>query len=153
MTYNPETGEMRWRVTRPRAKAGAPLGWRSPKGYVIVGVDNRLYKAHRLAWLYVYGKWPEDQIDHINGVKDDNRIANLRDVCNRVNVQNIKKPRADNTSGFTGVTRMHKLRARPWVARVNVNGSRVLLGYYRTPVEAHEAYLSARRANYEGNTL
>lgn len=153
LDYDPATGVFTWKVTRPRATAGSVAGSISEKGYRIIGLCGRLYKAHRLAWLYMRGEWPVDQIDHINGIKDDNRIANLRDVTNRVNAQNLKGPRSDNTSGFLGVRSQKTPKARKWTAKIVVDGRHVHLGYFPTPVAAHEAYLSVRRRFYEGNTL
>lgn len=74
--YDPETGMFRWRVSNGAAKAGRLAGSLRPNGYLHIGVDCNRYYSHRLAWLYVYGVWPKDQLDHINGIPNDNRIAN-----------------------------------------------------------------------------
>src|SRR5690606_29866615 len=76
---------------------------RKKDGYRQVGIGGSHYLAHRLAWLHVYGCWPENLIDHLNGVRDDNRICNLRDVDDRTNNENILRKRSDNTSGYLGV--------------------------------------------------
>ena len=87
--------------------------------------------------MYVYGHWPEKEIDHINCVKDDNRIANLRIATRGDNCHNSSKPR-NNTSGFKGVD-YHK-HTKKWRARITVNDGQISLGYYHTPEEAHQAY-------------
>jgi hypothetical protein len=99
------------------------------------GVD---YKAHRLIWLMSYGVAPEF-IDHINGVRDDNRLENLRSVSWEENTKNAKR-RADNVSGVTGVS-FYSPKGT-WRARINYKGRTVLLGYFKTPAEA----VAARRA-------
>jgi len=111
------------------------------KGYLAITIGDRKYAAHRLAWLYVYGYWPRQQLDHINGVTTDNRIANLREVTPSQNSQNRKTPRT-NTSGFKGVffERGSNHAAKPWRAGVKMNGRRQWLGYFSTAEEASAAY-------------
>lgn len=116
------------------------------KGYRRIGFDNQRYLAHRVAWLYVHGDWPKDDIDHINGQKGDNRISNLRDVTFAVNMQNRRKPHKDNKSGFLGVS-AHV--SGTFVAKVGGK----YIGSHATPEEAHEAYLQAKRLMHEGCTI
>jgi hypothetical protein len=85
LTYDPETGELRWRVTRRRAAKGSLAGTLNRNGYRNIEVEQRCYKAHRLAWLYVTGEWPKETIDHINCKRDDNRWANLRQATTAEN--------------------------------------------------------------------
>lgn len=89
--------------------------------------------SHRLAWLYTYGHWPIDQIDHINGIRDDNRICNLREVNNQQNQMNAKK-RFDNTSGKTGVC--YFSRDNNWRSTIVFKGKSHHLGYFETKEEA-----------------
>ncbi len=90
--YDQETGIFTWKVrTARRVKAGDVAGCSDGDGYRLIKVQSRLYKAHRLAWLYIHGSWPKDQIDHINRIRTDNRIANLREVSNKQNLQNTGK--------------------------------------------------------------
>ena len=84
------------------ARAGDVAGYITDEGYRRVHVNNKMYTAHRLIWLWVYGYFPKGQIDHINGKPDDNQIKNLRDVDQSANMRNQKK-RTDNKSGITGV--------------------------------------------------
>ena len=126
--YSEETGEFTWIKTRAgTALAGSIAGNIHIKGYRIISIFGKLYKAHRLAWLYTYGKWPEDQIDHINGNRDDNRIDNLRDVSSLENSRN-SKIRCTNKSGVTGICRYK--RNNKWVAQISVKGKVINLGHF-----------------------
>lgn len=138
--YDQETGIFTWKVsTSNRVKVGDVAGCPDGHGYLLISVQSRLYKAHRLAWLYVSGTWPTDQIDHINRNKTDNRITNLRDVTQKQNLQN-KSKRSDNTSGYPGVS-WHKSYSK-WVARIKHNYKDIHLGYF----SILEAAISARKA-------
>lgn len=106
--------------------------------------------AHRLAWLYVYGEWPNGDIDHIDGDRLNNRIANLRDVSRRVNLENQRRPKACNKSGFLGVK---TFRDQRFQARIQVRGVQLHLGTFDTPHEAHAAYVAAKRNLHQGCTL
>lgn len=94
---------------------------------MIFRVDVTSYKAHRLAWLYIYGEWPSDQIDHINHIRTDNRIKNLRDASSYENSKNQSIPK-NNTSGVLGVG-WNKL-GRKWRSNISVNGKRLHLGCF-----------------------
>lgn len=142
--YDPETGELRNRISRnPNARAGSRVGCPHSKGYLVVGVSKKNYKLHRLAWLLTYGHWPKAEIDHINGVRDDNRLLNLREANDLENSHNAKL-RTDNLSGFKGV-RWEK-RYNTFAARIRVNGTRTYLGSFRTAEAAAEAYRAAATA-------
>lgn len=119
-------------------------GCLSDKGYVQIIIDRNQYFAHRLAWLISYGAWPKDQIDHINGIRSDNRLANLRECTNKQNHQNRKKPRKDSKSGFLGVNK----NGASWQARIKVDGKEIYLGRYSSAEEAHEAYLLAKKKHH-----
>ena len=138
--YSPETGIFTWKVsTSNRVKTGDIAGSQNGLGYLQIKVCSRLYRAHRLAWLYIHGSWPTDQIDHINRIRTDNRISNLREVSNKQNQQNKSKS-SHNTSGYQGV-RWHK-RDSKWVAQIKHNQKLIHLGYFSILEEA----LSARKA-------
>lgn len=132
--YDPETG-LFFRVSK-----GTLAGKPDDKGYIRIAIWGRCRAAHRLAWLYVHGEWPSDQIDHINGAKDDNRIANLRIATNRQNVQN-RPAQANNRLGIRGVRR-HP-RTGLYEAWIWVNGKRTFLGCSKDPQIAGEAYAAA----------
>ena len=102
-------------------------------GYVVIGINRKHHYAHRLAWLYVYGYFPENDIDHKNKDKGDNRIKNLREIsraCNSRNTGNCK----NNTSGVTGVHFLNKQHR--WVSYIMVNYKRCYLGYHTDFLEA-----------------
>lgn len=102
LSYDPETGIFRRVATRRQVKSGDIAGSDDGKGYWRIRVNGEKHRAHRLAWLYVNGAWPIDQLDHINGDKLDNRICNLREATNSENQQNRSLPKS-NTSGRLGV--------------------------------------------------
>jgi hypothetical protein len=136
LSYNELTGAFKWLHSKGTAKAGNLAG-RLIKGYRVIKIDGKSYFAHRLAWLYAYGNFPESHIDHINRNKDDNSIINLRDVSRDVNQHNHGK-RTDNTSGYRGVW-FNKARNK-YEARVRFNGKRILIGYFLNPEDASNAY-------------
>jgi len=103
------------------------------EGYIRIFVCGKLYYAHRLAWLYIYGEFPKHQIDHINHIKDDNRMINLRKATSRENKKNAPL-RKDNKSGVVGVC-IHK-RSQKWSAEIKVNGKKVHLGLFEHKVDA-----------------
>lgn len=142
LDYDPGTGIFTWRVGRGgKAKAVSFAGTVSNRGYLQIRIDAKRYYAHRLAWLYFHGEFPSNQLDHINRVRSDNRIANLRPATNSENQQNLSK-RRDNTSGVIGVS-WHKQRGK-WVARIRVNGRYIYLGLYETVEAATAARLLAK---------
>jgi len=140
-SYDPETGLFTRLISNNRRlKSGEIAGSTTCGGYVRICVNGQPYQAHRLAWLYMTGSWPENQIDHINHIKDDNRIANLRDVTHRENQKNQPK-RKTNTSGVTGV--MWNVRDKRWRAKIFLNGKEKSLGGFTNKFEAICARKSA----------
>ena len=138
--YEPETGIFTRKVsTSNRVKIGDAAGSLDGHGYLQIRVQSRPHKAHRLAWLYTYGVWPKEQIDHINRNRLDNRIANLREVSHKQNQQNRSKP-SNNTSGHPGVV-WNKQRSK-WQARIRHNYKQIHLGYFSILEEA----IAARKA-------
>lgn len=146
LEYNHETGDF-VRMTRIPGvcRPGDIAGTIDTKGYVNIVIDGRRYKAHRLAWLYVHGEWPASQIDHVNMIKSDNRFENLRPATQSQNQGNTGV-RKTNTSGFKGV--FFKKSHSKWCALAHRNGSRWHIGYFRTPEEAHSAYVAASAELY-----
>jgi hypothetical protein len=98
---------------------------------------GKRYKEHILAWFFYHGSWPTGQIDHINGIKDDNRICNLRDVTQSKNMYNKKKAHKNSTTGFLGVSRS----GRKFTARLGTVRGLIHLGTFETAEEAHSAYM------------
>jgi hypothetical protein len=124
--YEPNTGVFRSRVQRSNAPGGSVAGSSHGNGYRKIAIDRRRYYAHRLAWLYVHGRWPTGQLDHINLVRDDNRILNLREASCGENNQNSRR-RSHNTSGFKGASWWSM--GQKWKAQINVNGRHFCLGF------------------------
>lgn len=145
LDYDPETGVFRWKRRRGRGLAGAIAGKLVYWGHRKIGIDGRSYRAHRLAWFYVYGRWPKGEIDHINGVSDDNRIDNLREATRAENMRNLRGAHRDSVTGFRGVRNHPQCFIKPFQARVVKDGREYSLGYYATPEEAAGAASKARR--------
>lgn len=143
--YEPETGLFRHRFTRGRKTAMAVAGAKDAQGRINIGVNGKLYKAHRLAWLYVHGRWPNQCIDHINGNATDNRIENLREVTHAQNMQNLRKARSDSTSGLMGAMPLKRGTVKKWIAEIRVNGRKKYLGRFATAETAHVAFVNAKR--------
>ena len=146
-SYDPETGFFYHGKNRLRAKEGVKTGTKSHLGYILITVNGKTQKAHRLAWLYVYGKWPCLGIDHINGDPSDNRIANLRLANQSQNIANAKVFKT-NKFGIKGVT-IRKDTNR-WTARITVNYKNISLGCFDSFDEAKNAYQKASK-QYFGN--
>ena len=150
--YDFLTGEFKRRVAAGsggRIPAGTVVGSTRPDGYLKILIDGKSYLAHRLAWFYVNGVWPTYEIDHINGVKADNRIENMRDVPSFVNRENRHRAQRDNKLGVLGVVQY----PRGFAANIKINGKPVYLGYFSTAEAAHAAYVSAKRRHHEGCTI
>lgn len=145
LDYNPDTGVFVWKVDRKAVKAGDVAGKRHHSGYWNLFVDGRWLMAHRAAWLYVHGVWPDGDIDHINRIRDDNRLCNLRTANRAENCQN-QPTRRNNRSGVTGVL-WHKA-AKKWVAQINIDRKLRHLGVFDTKELAVEARKAAELAHY-----
>ena len=150
LDYNASTGIFTW-IARPSkaVKLGHIAGSSNNAGYITIGIQGKVYKAHRLAWLYITGKWPSGLMDHINGNKSDNRFENLRDIGPRGNSENVRQPNKRNKSGFMGVIWFQN----KWRASITINRKTQRIGDYNTPEEAHEAYVDAKRKYHEACTI
>jgi hypothetical protein len=158
--YDPDTGIFRWREGIDHWRAGLPagtlykqrpngpsrvaigIGTTSESKYKVIGVRKRVYRAHRLAWLYVYGEWPDREVDHINNDPTDNRIVNLRLATFSENAMN-RGLRANNTSGVKGVSWSKK--SSRWLAHIGINGKLHHLGLFDTIEEARAVREEAAR--------
>lgn len=140
LSYDPKTGLFHRLNGRYRTKLGWYPGAPTNYGYFSLNILGRQYQAHRLAWALFYGSWPIEQIDHINRVRTDNRIVNLRQATNRENSFNSDTP-SNNTSGFRGVVRV----GNKWAAQTKVNRKHLWLGRYDTREEAFAAYCEATK--------
>lgn len=144
--YDPDTGVFTRRSGSGRWAAGTVSGsFDESIGYVRIFVDGRYYLAHRLAWLYTYGKWPADQIDHINWNGRDNRICNLREATNAQNAQN-RGPRVDTPHGCKGL--YWNKRLGKWIACAQVNGKIKHLGVFAEKDDAISARINAENVYY-----
>ena len=139
--YCPSSGVFTRLVsTSNRVKVGSVSGYKKMNGYSYIYVDRKEYSVHWLSWLYVYGEWPKNQIDHINHIKTDNRIENLRDVTCGENQKNAPLQKT-NTSGITGVVMCNSYGA--WKAQIKVNRKTIYLGRHLDKFEAICARKSA----------
>lgn len=142
VSYDPETGDFTWVGSYHKSRIGQPAGSHDVYGYRRIQIGNISHKAHRLAWLLYHGEWPSTPLDHINGIRDDNRIVNLRPATFAENAQNAPRPRS-NTSGFHGVS--WNKRQKKWRAHIRVKGEgQIYLGSFDTPQDASAAYLTAK---------
>jgi HNH endonuclease len=140
--YDPETGLFTWLISnKNNVKIGDTAGSYDMYGYLTIRIHYKSYKCHRLAWLYVYGVFPNVYLDHINRIKNDNRIINLRAVTAQQNQFNTKT-RFDSTSGYTGVS--FRKDRKKYTAYIHVNGRKKNLGCFKEAQDAHNAYLAAK---------
>ena len=134
LEYEQQTGILRWKAT------GRIAGSISKRGYVNISIDNRFYRAHRVAFAMFHRRWPAGEIDHINRVKSDNRISNLRECSRSENGRNRGLPKS-NVSGFRGV--FWDSGRGKWRSAITIDGERTMLGRFDTAEEASGAFLLA----------
>lgn len=141
--YDPVSGVFTWRAA-PTNKIlpGKVAGTENWIGYVHITLRRKKYLAHRLAWLYMHGNWPQYQLDHVNRIRSDNRIDNLRECSNSENHQN-SGIYSNNMSGYPGV--FWNKKASKWAAQIMSNGDRKFLGYFSCAESARDAYLDAKK--------
>lgn len=148
--YDPNTGVFTWLPRKPTTwmvktwnsrHAGNEAGGFGLHGYRMIPVSRKSYLAHRLAWLYMTGQWPVDDIDHINGDRKDNRFSNLREATRAQNIYNQSTIRAK--SGYRGV-KLHK-KTGTYHARIAHEGQAISLGYFETAEMADVAYRTAEK--------
>jgi len=133
LSYSSETGIFIWLPCRGAGKTGFAAGTPHTGGYINITVNKKRYYAHRLAWLYIHGVWPKHQIDHINHIRDDNRIENLREVTNQENHKNSSL-RNDSASGITGVSWCNT--REKWRSHISEGERFSHLGYFTDKFEA-----------------
>jgi hypothetical protein len=149
LDYDPDTGVFRWKRRRRGIIVGSVSGCINLGGYRVIVFQQKAFYAHRLAWLYVHGEWPTDQVDHINGDRLDNRIANLREAGYSINAQNRRSPTPGSKIALLGVSMSRGLyRAQIWF-----NGTNRFIGRFPTAEAAYAAYVEAKRIHHQGNTL
>ena len=149
LIFDPETGVFSSLKSTSKRKAGEPCGTTTRDGYQMIFVGGKQRLAHRVAWAYVYGHWPNGYIDHKNGVRSDNRISNLAVVSKSENGQNLKML-VTNKSGFKGVS--FDPRVKTWRATITIHKKRISLGSYATPEEASVAYIDGAKRYHTNNS-
>ena len=146
--YDWVTGELTWAVRKVRAAPGSRAGTPQTDGYWQVGIDRVKHVVHRVVWLWWYGQWPQQFIDHINGDKGDNRLENLRDVTASVNGQNQKTRGRATTTGLLGA--FYCARKDVYRSSISVGPRRIELGTFETAEAAHAAYIEAKKRFHPG---
>lgn len=145
LSYDPETGIFTWKVKR----RGRPYGWMPAgtvagsiysDGYRLITINGERYKASRLAFVLMYGRWPREEVDHRNGIRDDDRWSNLRRAT-RVQNQGNRIPQSNNRLGLKGVC--YEADRKKYKAYIEMNGRSVNLGRFDTAKEAQAAYAAA----------
>ena len=143
--YDPLTGAFM------RLRDGSDIGHKTARGYCALRIDGRTYLAHRLAWLYANGVWPSFGLDHIDGCKTNNRLSNLREADQVANLQNQRRPHADNSTGILGVS--WDAKNKRFRASIRYNGRTRNLGRYETSEQARTVYLQAKQQYHVGAVL
>lgn len=148
LDYDPGTGVFRWKIQQSNSiKSGDVAGY-IDDGYRKISIFGAEYKAHRVAWVWMTGEWPVDQVDHRNRDRSDNRWSNLRQATTAENKQN-QKIYKNNTSGLTGVT--FDKKSKKWLARIGVCGVRKYLGSFDDASSAFAAYTVAKASLHSFN--
>jgi HNH endonuclease/AP2 domain len=136
-----------WKKIKKGQKAGA----KNSDGYILIRVNGKTYYAHRMAFIFTTGKFPENEVDHINGITSDNRISNLRECSHKQNIWN-QKIRKNNTSGIKGVSWFK--RYNKWRARFIVNGKYMHIGYFNNKEDAEitiKKYMNIHQGEFATN--
>lgn len=162
LSYDRESGHLTW-LPRPASvfkTRGAFVTWNkryagssehhvdTHSGYMVLCIEGRRFYAHRVAWALATGSWPVNVIDHVDGVRTNNKLANLRDVCERTNQQNQRRPHVTNKVGLMGVS-FSKQRGM-FASFIKHEGRTKLIGYFADAEAAHAAYVQAKRAHHAG---
>lgn len=133
ITYDPNTGIMKWRKKNRHSKPENVCdGYYNNKGYLLLCINYRQYVQHQLAWLYITGSWPKEQLDHIDGKRDNNIFSNLREATNRQNCYN------KFAKGFY----LNKERGK-YMSRIRVDGKDIFLGWFNNKIDARKSYIEA----------
>jgi hypothetical protein len=149
LEYDKETGVFIRKIDWYKSKKGDIAGTDDGRGYKKIWILGKKYLLHRLAWLYVYGKFPDNDIDHINGNPSDNRIENLRDVSKSCNLQNQSRMHKNNKSGMLGVVAHYgKYRAQLTIKGITLKSKR-----FESKEEAHAEYIKMKRFYHGENCM
>lgn len=149
-SYDPESGLITRRKTTGGQLAGSSAGSLRPDGYLSIRFRGQEVLAHRMAWFLHHGSEAEQEIDHINGKRSDNRASNLREASRTTNNQNRRKAHSNNKLGILGVQRTSSGK---FLARIRVNKKLIRIGKFNTQEAASDAYVQAKRNLHDGGTL
>lgn len=149
-----QDGQLIWKI-KPSARTslGAIAGTPNHDGYVRVGFKRKMVFAHRIVWLLTYGEWPQGEIDHVNGQRNDNRPENLRVVSRKENMQNQRCAHKTNRTGALGVRKTSNSSQDRWYASIRADGRTHYLGVVDSVEAAKDLYITAKRRLHEGCTL
>lgn len=148
ISYESETGNFFWNVNSgSRAKIGQKLGSYDMYGYLTVRINKKSYKLHRLAWFYVHKIWPENDVDHINGIRNDNRLCNLRCASRKTNLEN-RTCKSESETGLYGA--YYDKRKRKYYSAISHHNIKIHLGMFESAQEAHNAYIDAKQKLHAG---
>jgi len=154
LAYNDLTGEFVWKNRQTnRVAIGSVAGSKNRKdGYIRIGISKKIYAAHRLAFIFMTGDWPPEDVDHIDGNKANNSWNNLRLASDQVNAQNLRRAKSSNkSSGLLGS--FFNKSVNRWMSMIMIDGKNKYLGLFDTPEQAHEAYLTQKRKHHLGCTI
>ena len=146
LDYDMETGIFTWKIKRKRVNAGDIAGTCKLNGYLQIMINYKFYLCHRLAWLYIYGEFPNGILDHIDGNRANNKIFNLRQATSRQNNINAKLSKR-NTSGVKGV--YWHTQNKKWYAQININGKNKHIGFFNDIDSAKKSVMETRE-KYHG---
>lgn len=139
--YHPESGDFVWlEQLAKNIKIGTQAGSSEAKGYIRIRINGKTYKTHVLAWFYMTGEWPKEQIDHDDNIKNHNWWSNLRECNNQENLCNRGKNK-NNKSGYKGV--YWSKNKQKWYAQITFNYKKKFLGYFNDILDAVQAYNEA----------
>lgn len=145
--YDPISGQFTWLISRGPVRAGEPADHVNARGYVKIRLDGKVHSAHRLAFFYMTGTWPPNQVDHIDRVQTNNRWCNLRLATGSQNQANCGTQR-NNVLGIKGVSKDKKPLKKPYIARIRVGGRLRYIGRFASAEEASSAYRAAAKQHY-----
>jgi hypothetical protein len=145
LIYDSYSGDFVWRKSRSgQPKPGSRAGVLAPDGYIKITIDKHLYQAHRLAWFYMTGEWPEKEIDHIDLDKSNNSWVNLRPATHQQNMMNCRAKRRKKTHK-NPIKGVYPTKGGKWLAKITFNGKARRLGVHRSQEEAYLAYCDAAK--------
>lgn len=145
--YNASTGLFVWTQDKRRPKKGSIAGYLNDQGYVCIILHRKIYRAHRLAWLYAYGEWPPRTVDHINHIRHDNRLENLRLASQAEQVRHASVHAHKKSGLLKGVT-PYRYGAGGFIAQIYVRGVHKYLGIFDNEQDAHEAYCDEAKKQF-----